>query len=117
MNAASWVSQIAGYESINESSIMKTVLSGLKRQLAKPHCRKEPITPEILLQMASSVNNPPSLSDSRLLSICLLAFSGFMRFNEIVKLHYCDVCFNGDHMSVTVKSSIRRTNIAMGQIL
>ena len=38
LNAASWVCQIAGHESLSESPIIKTVLSGLKRQKVNDFC-------------------------------------------------------------------------------
>ena len=105
VNAISWAHHIAGIEGVSDKPIVRATVAGLKRKLAKPKKKKEPITREILLQLAKSMEEPPSLTDSRLLAICLLAFSGFLRFNEVVALRCCDIQFKEDHMVVKVLSS------------
>ena len=86
VNAASWAHQIAGLDGIGQSPVIKTVMAGLQRSLAKPKVKKEPITLCMLKQMADIAGQPPSLADSRLLAISLLAFSVLLRFDEIVKI-------------------------------
>lgn len=102
----------------SECCLMGASNSWLRRCVRKSHCegdsggpeeepisRKEPITPEMLLQIAKAMSEPPSLMEIRLLVICLLAFSGFLRFNEVVGLRCCDVQIKEDHMVVKVLSS------------
>ena len=50
-------------------------LSGLQRQLAKPKVIKEPVTREILLELAGKFTPDSSLGDIRIVAIALLAFS------------------------------------------
>ena len=47
----------------------------------------------------------PSLAVIRLLVVCLLAFAGFMRCDELVKLKCDDITFNSESMVVRVQSS------------
>lgn len=105
VNAAAWVLQIAGFDSIAQSPIVRSAVAALQRQLAKPKSRKEPITVDMLQQMVDAADKPPSLSDSRLLAISLLAFSAFLRFDEIAKIKCCDVRFEPDLMSIHISSS------------
>ena len=105
LNAAVWVLQMAGLGSIAQAPIIKVTVAGLQRQLAKPKSKKEPITRDMLMQMAESCTKPPSLTESRLLAISLLAFSAFLRFDELVKIRCCDVKFEEDMMSIHIRSS------------
>ncbi len=48
VNAVSWVHQLAGMLPVTESLFVRATLAGLKRKLAKPKARKEPVTVEML---------------------------------------------------------------------
>ena len=48
INASSWVNQVAGHGPISHSPLVAAMLAGLKRGLAKPKTRKEPVTVEML---------------------------------------------------------------------
>jgi hypothetical protein len=61
--------------------------SGFEAVVGKAKKRKEPITAEMLKLMVESVGLTPSLTEVRLLAVCLLAFAGFMRCDEMIKLH------------------------------
>ena len=105
VNAISWLQQLAGGKSLTISPVVKATVAGLQRQLAKPKARKEPITVEMLQEMAKSMGQPPTLTEVRLLAMSLLAFAGFMRGDEIVKLRCCDIELHKDHMLVHIESS------------
>ena len=77
----------------------------MKRQLANPKIKKEPVTLEMLRRMADDVGCPPTLTESRLLAMCCLAFAAFLRYEELAKLRCCDVRFEEDHLVVTIRSS------------
>ena len=65
---------------------MTSTLEGLRRALAKPVTKKEPITLDILKALVADTNKHPTLSNVTLTAACLLAFSGFLRFNELVNI-------------------------------
>ena len=57
---------------------MKATVEGLQRQLARPVKKKEPVTVEMLEAMVNDAESSGTLSDLRLVTACLLAFSGFL---------------------------------------
>ena len=59
------------------------MMSASKRALAKPKCRKEPITPEMLQRLAESLKDKSCIASSRTLALCLIGFAGFLRFSEL----------------------------------
>jgi integrase len=80
-------------------------MEGLKRKLAKPKVKKEPVTIDMLSAMVGSLSSSPSLSEIRLLAISLLAYAAFLRYDEISSLRCCDITFSSRSMSVRINSS------------
>ena len=105
VNAIGWVNQVAGLGPISQSPLVSATLAGLKRALAKPKVRKEPVTVEMLTVLVRSLSVPPSLSDLRLAASCLLAFAAFLRYDELAKLRCCDIAFSESSMSIHISSS------------
>ena len=105
VHAVSWLHQMAGLPSIAGSPIVQATLGGLRRELAKPKQRKEPVTAEMLLAMVEAAGPSPSLTEVRLLAICLVAFAGFLRCEELLKLRCADVAFNPEGMVIQITFS------------
>lgn len=77
-------------------------MEGLKRKLAKPKVKKEPVTIDMLSAMVGSLSSSPSLSEIRLLAI---SYAAFLRYDEISSLRCCDITFSSRSMSVRINSS------------
>ena len=105
VHALSWLHEVAGLESVGSMPIVQATLSGLRRVLAKPKTRKEPITADMLKAMVVSVGSDPSQTEVRLLSMCLIAFAGFLRCDELIKLKCSDITINSESMVINVASS------------
>ena len=71
----------------------------------KPKVRKEPVTTDKMSTLVESLGDVPSLTDMRLVAACLLAFSAFLRYDELAKLRCCDVTFSPLRMAVHIASS------------
>eukprot|EP00731_Ephydatia_muelleri_P008509 Em0004g847a len=82
----------------------KPTMEGLKRMLAKPTVRKEPVTANMLKAMVEATGPEPHLSKVRLLAVCLEAFAGFLHCNELIKLKCSDITFNAEDMVINVQS-------------
>ena len=105
VNAIGWIHQLSGLEPVTQSPFVQATVAGLKRSLAKPKVRKEPVTVDMLTSLVDSLGVSPSLSEVRLAASCLLAFAAFLRFDEIAKLRCCDISFSGPSMSVHLMGS------------
>ena len=60
---------------------------------------------EMLKWIAASTAVPITLTDSRLLTISLLAFAGFLRIEEVAGIRCCDVSFWEVHLELHIESS------------
>ena len=99
LHALVWMHRVASLPPVEGLSLVQETAQGLRRLLAKPKKRKEPITAEMLKLMVESVgllSLTPSLTEVRLLAVCLLAFAG----DELIKLHCKDIVFNDEGMVV-----------------
>ena len=105
MNALSWLHQAAGLQPVSGAPLVQAAFAGFRRILAKPRVRKEPVTAEMLKSMVDSAGPDPSLSEVRLLAVCLLAFAGFLRCEEVLKLECADVKFNTEGLVLKIVSS------------
>ena len=105
VNALAWVHGLAGINSPTSSPIVQETLQGLKRTLAKPVQKKRPITKEMLVEIAADANNHPSLANICLATACLLAFSGFLCFNELIHIRSCDITLDATMAKIHIPRS------------
>ena len=88
-----WVHSIAGIPSPTDNPFVKTSVEGLRKMLSKPVQKKEPITTDMLKEMVQDTLKEGTLSSVRLIAPYLLAFAGFLRFNELINIRPCDLSF------------------------
>ena len=84
---------------------MQVTLAGLRSELVWPKMCKEPVTADMLRAIIDLVGQEPSLSDVRLLVLCLVAFAGFMHCDELLKLQCSDIAFGTESMTINITSS------------
>ena len=89
-----WAHNLYGFQSPCDSKLVKNVLEAAKRSLAEPVSKKEPVTPAMIVDICNTFAGPDAnLSDLRLATICVTAYTAFLRFNELASLRCCDVSF------------------------
>ena len=87
IHGIAWVHHLAGERSPSEHPLVKDVLAGAQRLLTHHTSKKEPIAVSQLEQLVNSkALSIASLYDIRSVLICLLAFTAFLRFDELAKL-------------------------------
>ena len=107
MHGLTWLHQVAGLPSVGDAPLVWVTLAGLRSELVWPKMCKEPVTADMLRVMVDLVGQEPSLSDVRLLVLCLVAFAGFMRCDEFLKLQCSDIAFGTESMTINITSSKR----------
>ena len=103
--ALAWAHNMAGITSPTDSPFVKTTLEGLRKQLARPIQKKEPITVDMLRAMVQDAKEHKTLSNVRLTTACLLAFAGFLRFGELVNIRPCNLTFADSMMMLYLPRS------------
>ena len=101
-----WVHDLAGLPDPCNSSLVLPLIESAKRLLSIPVKKKEPVTPEAIQLLFSKYgSSSASLSDLGVLTLCLLGYVGFFRFDELVQLRRCDFQFEDSFMRVFVHRS------------
>ena len=104
-NAIAWVHSIGGKSSPTKEAFVVATLKGLQRKHAKPVIKKKPFTTDMLRAIAEDVMKTRSLSDLRLGTACLLAYSAFLRFDELSRIRPADITFNESWISIRIDKS------------
>ena len=103
--ALAWVHDLAGVASPTIGILVQTTLQELRRVLAKPVQKKEPITIKMLMPMVDDLNKNVTQANLRLTASCLLAFAGFLRFNKLVNVCCCDMSIGVDMLKICIPKS------------
>ena len=105
VHAIAWIHSAAGVNSPTSSPFITIILEGLRRSLARPVTKNTPFNIEMLAAMVDDTRKNETLSNVRLSTVCLLAFAGFLRFDEISKLCLIDLTIDEDKLIIKIRSS------------
>lgn len=80
-------------------------IEGARRILSKPVKKKEPVTIEVMKMLYTQFGNSQELAKIRIYFMFSLAFSGFLRFNELVNIRFKDIRFCPSHVDLFIPRS------------
>ena len=103
INALNWVHNLAEVQSPTHSPLVQVTAEGLRRSLARPVQKKTPMSVDMLSEIVKDADVHPCLSNIRLATASLLAFSGFLRFDELIQLRPCDITITEEMMAVKIQ--------------
>ena len=87
------------------SNLVKNVKDGLLKSVSKHHNKKEPFSGEDLELIVNRFGNSDSLIDLRFVTLALLSYSGFLRFNEAISLKRNQITFKEAHAELSIVRS------------
>ena len=91
-----------------KSSMVSVLFEGAKRFVSEQIQKKEPITPEILLQLRNKylrADGTMHLGHQCNISFCLLAYAGFFHYLEVSRIRRHHLEYMDTYVSVFVPSS------------
>ncbi|XP_053405894.1 uncharacterized protein LOC123561533 isoform X1 [Mercenaria mercenaria] len=100
-----WMHDLYGLTSPTDSSLVKNILEAAKRKLSKKIVKKEPVTPVMLLRMFNSLYQENNIKNQRIICACLLAYAGFLRSEELLKIRRSDIVFHSTYINIFIESS------------
>ena len=116
VTAIAWAHKLAGMPDPS-SSIVSFTHEGLKRTFAKPIQKKEPITAQIIKDLVASCIPEGQFELSNLMNIrtvtmCVIAYTGFLRFNELSQIRFNHITFTVDSLTLFIPTS--KTDVYRG---
>ena len=103
----SWANKLYGFPDPCQDPLVRNILEAGALISAKPVVKNNPITPDMIFLICSKYASPSAnLSSLRLAALFITAYCAFLRFDELAKLHCCDVNFhNLDYVKISIVSS------------
>ena len=98
-----WAHDVAGLQSPTSHTLPQKVLESARRRLSHQTSKKLPMTREILFKFFQSLDG--SLVDTRFMAMALLAFAGFLRFDELSSLKLRDVVSHTTYFELFIECS------------
>ena len=98
-----WGHRMAGVESPSDHPLVKSVIEGARRKLARPIRPKEPLPNNVLMDIAENLHSSSSLADIRFLFILLVGYAGVFRISETLNIRVQDIQIFDSHMTISVK--------------
>ncbi|KAJ8309298.1 hypothetical protein KUTeg_014172 [Tegillarca granosa] len=101
-----WFHKISLNSNPCEDNLLKLVMEGGKRILGKPIMKKEPVTVDILNKLVDHFGKDENnLINLRTCVLCLLGFSGFLRYNELANIKMSDLFFEQGYVKISIRES------------
>lgn len=105
--ALKWVHSFLDFPHQNptDNCIVKGIIESAKRLLAKPVTHRVPVQAESLVKLCSKYESSSDVLVRRDVSMCLLLFSGFLRFDELSSLCCNDIVISESHLLLKIRGS------------
>ena len=89
-----------------DAPIVRNILKASKRDKAKPVTKKLPLSSTIVKKIIEKhASRNADLKNLRIACICVIGFSGFLRYNELANITTSHVQFRDDHVRIFIPTS------------
>jgi integrase len=88
-----------------DNGFVKKLVESSKRRPRKPTVRKDPINSDMLIELCNMYRHSHDVSIVRDLTMIVLGFSAFLRFDELSSLQCSDLHFYDDHFKIVIQKS------------
>lgn len=103
--AINWKHHLSLLSNPCENILVKMTLEGSKRILSSPVQKKEPVTVDMLKKIVQFYSTDLSLKALRICALCILGFSGFLRYSELSDIRMKDLIVFQQYVQINIKRS------------
>lgn len=96
--------ELKGYDFNVSAPYIKNLMEVAKRRSA-PTNKKDPIGLDDLKKICEKYHYSDELADQRDLAMMVLAFAGFLRFDDLANLRTKNIFFRGDHIEIKLEKA------------
>lgn len=101
-----WFHELGGLSDPCRCPLVENVFEAGRKILSTRVKKKEPVTPEIMCSLFDKFGSiSANLAELRVLAICVLGYTGFLRFDELSSLRRSDFEFEDSYMKVFIEKS------------
>ncbi|VDI32229.1 Hypothetical predicted protein [Mytilus galloprovincialis] len=103
--ALKWVHELYGYVDPTNNAYIHSLAQSCKRLNGKPVVKKDPVTSDIILELCKINEFENDLLIVRDLTMILIGYAGFLRYDELSSITCRDVKIFDDHISIFLPRS------------
>ena len=101
-----WAHHTAGLSDQCEADIVRSRVEVSKRELNRPIKKKEPLTADLMKLLFLKFNTVNrTLKELRLLGICVLSYTGFLRYDELSNIKANNITFHEEYADIFIEKS------------
>ncbi|XP_052105787.1 integrase/recombinase xerD homolog, partial [Mytilus californianus] len=100
-----WAHEVSGLPDPTINSFVTSIVEASKRTTTKTSNKKDPVSAEILIELCTHFKDSDDLLIIRDLTMILLSFSGFLRYDEISSLRFKDVVIHDNYLILYINKS------------
>jgi hypothetical protein len=101
-----WAHTTAGLSDPCEADIVRSIVEASIREINRPIKKKEPLTADLmklLFLIFNTVNC--TLKELRLIVICALSYTGFLRYDELSNIKANNITFHEEYVDIFIVKS------------
>ena len=103
--AINWLHNVLGQKNPCDHQLVRYLKGAAKRLLKKPRVKKCPIRPHHLRELVKHLRGSKNLLDIRVLTVSLLSYAGFLRYDEVSRIRRHNIRFDQFHLKIFIESS------------
>lgn len=103
--SVSWFHSVAGLSDPCSSKLVQFTKEGLLRTVGRPVVKREHFSIDDMHKIFQSFKPFDNLENLRFIVMCFVSYSGFLRFDELIKLRRSDIVFDDRQMCIFIPSS------------
>ena len=103
--AIKWLHSLHGFKDPTSSIHVKNLLETSKRRPKKPSHKKDIVSPDVIKQLFHKYSDCNDLLVLRDLAMIVVAFAGFLRYDELSNIRRNDLTFHSDHVKINIVKS------------
>lgn len=100
-----WAHNLNGFIDPTNNSFVISLLESVKRINGKPVNKKDPVNNDMIIELCSIYKHSTDILVVRDLTMILLSYAGFLRFDEISKIKCKDIHIFEDYLKIKIVSS------------
>ncbi|XP_063420589.1 uncharacterized protein LOC134705803 [Mytilus trossulus] len=100
-----WAHELNGFNDPTNNSYVKSLTESVKRLNGRPVVKKDPINNNILIALCSLYERSEDLLIVRDLTMILIGYSGFLRYDELTSLKCKDITVFDDYLEIHISRS------------
>lgn len=103
--ALKWAHKVSGFEDPTVNTIVTSLLESGRRKFGRPTVKKDVVTSDVIISLCSTYAGSSDLLVVRNLCMIVVAFSAFLRYDELCHVKISDLTFEDGYFTIMIRKA------------